>query len=117
MKGRTANQIVSQIKATQASAENAASRRLAKMKRKMGIPEPVPQPLDFPHWAMAGIERVERMGAVCSKIPATETDEMRVRIDWGTHEIVRTVSDMENEYEKEYLPRFRQRAKAATPAC
>lgn len=108
MKGRSIGQITAQIKATQASAEAAANRRLAKLRWKAGIPMPVRKPLDFPHWAMGGIERVEEMGAKVSKIPATENEEMRVRIDWGTHEITRTVSDMRNEYEKEYLPRFRQ---------
>ncbi len=89
-------QMVGLIKAQQRAYENRHSRRSARH-----------QPLDFPHWVAGGVKRMEAAGARVSPLyPKQNNGEKALLIDWGTHEIIRTVADFRDEYDREYLSKF-----------
>lgn len=97
---RSANQIIGLIKAQQHAFEKRVHGCIARQQEG---------PKDFPHWFLAGLHRIEERGASFELLEPERNNGIRaVRIDWGTHDLIRSMDDFLNEYKTEYLPKFRR---------
>lgn len=97
---RSQAQILAQIKASQYRSEIARHGRQCKARPAT--------PLDFPHWVQGGVNRMKEAGArVCPVFPEENNGQKAICFDWGDHMLVRSVDDLFQEYETEYLPQFK----------
>jgi hypothetical protein len=64
-----------------------------------------PEPKSFEDWLKCGLEIQEGKGARVELIPTKDGTRVgAIKLDWGTHELIREISDFWNEYQTEYLP-------------
>ena len=69
--------------------------------RKYGRPTQRPTPLSFPQWFLQGIRNFEGKGAEFELLPGM------VKITWPSKTaVLRTIEDLNREYENEYLSKF-----------
>ena len=77
-------------------------------KRKHRTINTRPEPKSFEDWLKCGLEIQEGKGARVELIPTKDGTRVgAVKLDWGTHEMMREISDFWNEYQTEYLPKFK----------
>ncbi len=96
MKSRA--QILSQIKASQYRSEISRHGRQAKAR---------PVILDFPHWVAGGVERMQAAGAKVTPVyPEENNGQKAIKLSWIDHSVTRSIEDLKQEYDSEYLPKF-----------
>ena len=65
--------------------------------------EPPETPQSFEQWLLKGIRRVEAAGAQIKLIETRGNEERKILIDWGSRQVIWTMSDFRDEYEKARL--------------